>query len=251
MSIVKERIAKALAELNQLDAIGEKKFNETAQRNTDENVTRIEAIAKRKGTSGPRGTNPARTLGIPAGLIPRCGAETRGDGGPCKQPGGAGTEHYGSGRCRYHGGKNGTKLKHGRYSGLLTEELTDLVSHFEADDDILNTESDIALLRSITHKFIAGYDDWLPAVLAWHDSFNEGKLSAKPIKIMELSEAHKLLDSLTKAVERERKARAANAISARDLYRIINEIGRIVETHVEDKDVLMRIRESMLSIRYA
>ncbi len=68
---------------------------------------------------------------------------------------------------------------------------------------------------------------------------------------MDLAEAHKLLDTLTKAVERERKARAANAISARDLYRILNEIGRIIETYVEDKETLLKIREAMLTIRYA
>ena len=245
-----DEIRKLEAELNRLDAVGPEKFNEDEQRASENNSARMLAVQARKGTSGPSGVGRAAKLGIPASLVPRCGASTK-EGGECKQPAGAGTEHYGSGKCKYHGGANGKSLKHGRYSGLLTQELSDLVTHFEQDDDILNTESDIALLRSITHRFIAEYDDWLGAILHWHLSYQEGKLAPKPVKVLELSEAHKLLDTLTKAVERERKARAANAISARDLYRILNEVGRVIETYVEDKDTLLKIREQMLTIRYA
>ena len=246
-----DKIRELEAELNRLEAIGEEEFNKEAQRAEEDNRARIQAIAARKGSSGPSGGHKARALGIPASIVPRCNAETR-EGTKCQQPAGAGTDHYGKGRCRYHGGSNGTKLTHGRYSGLLNESLSSLVSHFESDADILNTESDIALLRSLTHRFIADYEAWLPAVLAWHESYSEGKVGpSKPVKIMDLSEAHKLLDTLTKAVERERKARAANAISARDLYRIMNEIGRVIETYVEDKDTLLKIREGMLTIRYA
>lgn len=252
MATTEEEIASLEAEINRLDAIGESEYNSDAQRAAENNDARIEAIAKRKGTSGPSGLGRARQLGIPASLVPRCAAPKHDTGEPCEQPAGAGTDHYGSGKCRFHGGASGKSLKHGRYSSLLTQELADLVTHFEQDDDILNTESDIALLRSITHRFIADYDKWLPAVLAWHESFNEGKVGpVKPVKIIDLAEAHKLLDTLTKAVERERKARAANAISARDLFRILNEVGRVIETYVEDKEVLKQIRAQMLTIRYA
>ncbi len=252
MSTTVEEIAKLEAELNRLDAIGETEFNEESQRSADENNARAEAISTRNAVSrsGTQGyKSKARALGIPGHLIPKCGANTR-EGDKCKQPAGAGTDHYGKGRCRYHGGTNGA-LTHGRYSGLFSEDLESLVNHFEADTDILNMESDIALVRTLTYKFIDGYDDWLAAVLAWHGSFQEGKYETKPTKVLELSDAYRLLETLSKMVERERKARAANAISARDLFRILNEVGRVIETYVEDKEALHNIREQMLSIRYA
>ncbi len=43
--------------------------------------------------------------------LPRCGARSRQTGAPCKNPGiGNG------GRCRFHGGRAGRKLTHGKFS---------------------------------------------------------------------------------------------------------------------------------------
>lgn len=58
----------------------------------------------------------------------KCGAKTR-QGHPCKLPAGFGTDHVGSGKCKYHGGastgapkKNKNSEKHGLFSKHLPEE---------------------------------------------------------------------------------------------------------------------------------
>lgn len=62
---------------------------------------------------------------------PTCGAKAKNSGEPCKLPAGFGTDHLGSGRCKYHGGcckgpPKGSRnaLKHGIYSaGIFDHEL--------------------------------------------------------------------------------------------------------------------------------
>lgn len=252
---VREQIEAAKRELQRLDATTQEAEDEKANR-TDAKIGAMQkALADRKKRS-PSGTpgypSRAKQLGIPAAAVPRCGIEVLGRH-PCKQPAGAGTDHYGIGPCRYHGGlsTNGS-VTHGRYSGLFKQSIDDTLSHFVQDNDPLNLLPDIALVRTLTERFINQYDDWYAAILAWHDSYSQGREGPqKPVKILELNDVHKMLDTLTKAVASERKARAENAISARDLYRIMSEIGRIIETYVQDEETLKKIREQMLSIRHA
>ncbi|MEF8887327.1 MAG: HGGxSTG domain-containing protein [Haloarculaceae archaeon] len=45
-----------------------------------------------------------------------CGATTR-DGDPCKRPAGWGTDHVGEGRCKQHGGAEGSGAPKGRANG--------------------------------------------------------------------------------------------------------------------------------------
>ena len=254
MSTLAEQIAAAASELNELEAKGEESFNDDALRNDEKKNAYREAIAERnkKSPSGTPGYPArARQLGIPANLIERCGRPKKDGNGTCTQPAGAGTDHYGTGPCKYHGGINGSTT-HGRYSGLFSKDLDDIISHFGADENPLDLIPDIVLIRSLTEKFIANYDVWFEAVCAWHESFNEGRAGpSKPTKVLELTDVYKLLETLSKAVERERKARAENAISQRDLYRIVNHIGVIIETYVSDEETLKKIREQILSIRHA
>lgn len=42
--------------------------------------------------------------------IPKCGAKNRGNGQPCQQPAGAGTQHVGFGYCRRHGGNTRSQI---------------------------------------------------------------------------------------------------------------------------------------------
>ena len=60
-----------------------------------------------------------------------CGAKTRG-GTPCKLRAGQGTDHFGTGRCKFHGGaskgaKKGNKnaVKTGEYETIWLDQLTD------------------------------------------------------------------------------------------------------------------------------
>jgi phage terminase small subunit len=70
--------------------------------------------------------------------IEKCGARTR-QGHPCKLPAGYGTEHLGSGKCKYHGGAskgapkhNKNSEKHGFFSKYLPEESVSILQDVSA-----------------------------------------------------------------------------------------------------------------------
>lgn len=53
----------------------------------------------------------------------------------------------------------------------------------------------------------------------------------RPPQVLDISDAHRLLDLVTKMVERVERIRAANAISRPDLMRVLQEMGRVVTHH--------------------
>ncbi len=66
-----------------------------------------------------------------------CGAKTR-KGTPCHLQAGHGTDHLGTGKCKYHGGaskgapkKNKNAEKHGLFSKYLPEETQELVEEIQ------------------------------------------------------------------------------------------------------------------------
>lgn len=252
---LRKKLAAEKAKLNALEAQGEESYNAEAQHADKVEELKRKEIARQRETrtKGKSGVGRARQLGIPASAVPRCNAvKTDGSGDRCVLPAGTGTEHYGRGRCKYHGGNThkGT-ITHGRYSNLFDQDLNDMLHHFAADENPLDMTADILLVRSLVEHFINDYQDWRAAIEAWHESYNQGLHAQKPPKIMELSDVHKLLDSLAKMIDKERKARSDNAISARDLMRIINHIGASIDVHVRDEEVKKKIREEILSIRFS
>jgi hypothetical protein len=142
-------------------------------------------------------------------------------------------------------------MKHGRYSGLLTDELGTLVDHFSSDNDPLNLESDIALMRGLLEKWVTDYEHWLKVITAWHDDNEKGNVNnTKPRNILAITEGNVLLAALAKMVGTEYKRRQNTAVSQIHLFRIVNEIGAIIGKHVTDEDKLKAIREEMLTIRF-
>lgn len=178
----------------------------------------------------------------------RCGAKTRG-GTRCTQTAGWGTDHVGQGRCKLHGGA--TPIKHGRYSTIQRPALRALIAQHDADPDPLNVLPELAAARALFQDFIERYDGWREALLAWHASWTRGDEAPKPREVLDIGDAYRILSEVTKIAERIEKVRAANAISRPDLFRLMGEMGRVVETHVKDPEALERIRRDWLAIRVA
>ena len=180
--------------------------------------------------------------------IPRCGARKKQGPGRCTQKAGWGTVHVGQGKCKLHGGA--TPIKHGRYSKIKSDKLRTLIEHHAADETPLDILPELAACRGLFQDFIERYDEWRDALIAWHDSYleDDGKVS-RPRQILDVSDAYRLLSEVTKIVERIEKIEAQNAVSRRDLMRIMEEMGRYVERHVTDPKIRNRIRDGWLEIR--
>jgi len=248
------------AELAALTSQGEQEYDIEIEVADKAQAQRVDAIATARANrpaSGPPGRARSRALGISGDLIPKCSGMTQPryetqEPKPCRLQAGHGTDHFGQGNCKYHGGAGQSiNMKHGRYSGLLTDELGTLVDHFSSDNDPLNLEPDIALMRGLLEKWVSDYDKWYEIISAWHESNAEGNIGAyKPPNILAITEGNVLLAALAKMVGTEYKRRQNTAVSQIHLFRIVNEIGAVIGKHVTDEDTLKAIREEMLTIRF-
>jgi hypothetical protein len=71
----------------------------------------------------------------------------------------------------------------------------------------------------------------------------------KPIQILDISDAYRIVSEITKIVERIEKIRSQNAVSRPDLVRVMTEMARTVETFVSDKTTLEKIKTGWLSVK--
>lgn len=181
-----------------------------------------------------------------------CGAKTRA-GTACQRPAGWGTDHAGEGRCKLHGGA--TPIKSGRYSKVNRERLGGLIAEYEADPDPLNVLPELGAARALFVDFIERYDEWREALLLWHASFNADEdgnpKPAKPRQVLDVGDAYRLLSTVAKIAQAEKRLQLDGAISRKDLLRILSEVRRVVEAETNDTERLERILDGWNSIQLA
>lgn len=168
--------------------------------------------------------------------------------GYCGQGLGRGTTHPGVGRCKAHAGRPPT---HGRYSPLKRAALADSIAAYEADPDPLNTLPELAAMRALFQDFIDRYDEWRELMWAWYAAECESRRKGnqpRPLQLMDMQDAYRLLSEITRTVKRIEDTHAANAISRPELYRMMGEMGRVVEHHVTDETKRDKIRDGWLNI---
>lgn len=182
----------------------------------------------------------------------------------CKAKAGAGTDHAGVGRCRWHRG-NGT-VTHGlyrRYEPIHVESLRQLIERFEADPDPLNMLPELAALRALFVDWINRYQDWRDALLAWYAMMgrrrdqdqvvativNQVLNDAAPRQVLDISDGYRLLSEASKVIERIEKIAAENAISRKDLNRVMAEQLRVLREEVKDDEAVKRVIDGWYRIR--
>lgn len=129
------------------------------------------------------------------------------------------------------------------------------------------TRGDVADLQALADEFAAvvGFpegreaDEDHPYEASVHRKASrviEGLVDAldapqRPRQVPDIADGHKILKTVDSIAGNVRKDKAQNAISQRDLYRIMGDMGRVVETYNEIEDPgerLRRVREGWLSI---
>lgn len=171
-----------------------------------------------------------------------CGAQKRSGEGMCHQPAGWGTDHPGKGRCKFHGGA--TPVKHGRYSKIERDEISELIAEFEDEDDPLDIMPELAASRALLTDFIERYDTFKTAVIQWYEDNDE-----KPKQILDISDGIRFLEKVTKMAHRERRLQQENAVSRDELKRVLVEMARTVETEIDDQDTINRIKDQWSNIQ--
>lgn len=176
-------------------------------------------------SGAPHGTHePVATDFDPTKGGTKCGAKKKQGPGYCARAAGYNTDHLGQGRCDLHGGK--TPIKHGRYSKVKRKDLREHIAELELDPDPLDLTPDLHMMRALWRSLVE-------------------KKKADPL------DAARLLAEATRIVERMERIRNANAISHRDLNRVMHEMGRVVDAFIEDQATRDKIRDGWLSIKLA
>lgn len=158
-----------------------------------------------------------------------CAAECS-DGTPCKQRAGESTEHLGFGRCRRHGTTGITE--HGRYSKLRSS-ISEKLTRFKNRDNPLDITDEIALMRGMFETFINDYEEIKEALIAWNSAETEeaGRM-ARPRRLPELADGFEMLKGLSKVAQRQQRIDMEDAVSRRELRRVLQEFARVVEQEI-------------------
>lgn len=132
-----------------------------------------------------------------------CGAKTR-KGAPCQRPAGWATQHAGEGRCKLHGGGDGTGRPpiHGRYSIKGRAALQDKVEQFYNDPAAGDLRSELALLRALLQDYL---DRWVDPT---DDPVTAGIM---------VTRVFEMVDAIGKLVERIAKILSTTALTQAEL----------------------------------
>jgi phage FluMu protein gp41 len=181
-----------------------------------------------------------RVIGATREDGPFCGAKRHSDvgaGKTCRNPAGYKTDHPGQGRCKFHGGMS--PRKHGRYSKVLHKSVVEAMNELEAlETNVMDLEPELKLLRALIVDYINRYEDITDALLAW---FADKESGTKPRRILDIADASRMIEQVSKIVERIHKIKSEGAITLETFRRVTEQMGIIVAKHVNNRQILSAI----------
>ncbi len=100
--------------------------------------------------------------------------------------------------------------------------------------------------RALFVDYVERYDEFTEALKAWHASYDGDRPTAKPRQILDIADAYRIIAEITKIVKRIEDVSAASAISRANFYRVMTEMGRVVDLVVEDGDSRENIHDGWM-----
>lgn len=159
----------------------------------------------------------------------------------CKQPAGWRTDHPGVGRCKFHGGITSKQTKHGRYSTIKHKHVSGILDELEqVHDQVMDLAPETKLIRALLIDYVNRYDEFQEALMAW---YADKESNTKPRRIMDISDAANLVESVSRVVHRMHQIESEGAISLVTFKRVTEQMGIIVAKHVKDERTLSHISE--------
>lgn len=207
-----------------------------------------------------------------------CGAKARSHGGICQNPAGAGTDHPGEGRCKFHGGN--APVKHGRYSKITRPRIKELMEEFQNDPNPLDLLPETVLLRALLTDFVERHDQNQEALYTWKASYGKAFQEAyrkwyaeamelvdaatppedvppppepldfqgRPGHVLDVATVSKLIDQVGAMVDRIEKHKATQSITLATLDQMLQQIGvelvHALKEEVSDEALRTRILET-------
>lgn len=179
----------------------------------------------------------------------RCTAKAKSTGERCRNPAVSGYDV-----CRHHGAgtpsagkRGGSPVTHGRYSKWKKEDIRELVASFEDDANPLDILPEIAAVRALLTDFIDRYTELVDALIAWNAAGPQGE---RPQRLPKLDDAISYLETVARIAQKEKRLQSDTAISRKELARILQEMGRVVDRHT-DPEAQQAIRDEWSNIHLA
>jgi len=178
----------------------------------------------------------ARRRATPPALGPFC-PETIEDGSPCTHAAGFRTDHPGQGYCYIHGGT--VLMGNGRYRQVVHNSLRNKLDRIARDEQsLMDLAPEATLLRALVIDFVNRYQDFSEALLAW---YQDGKAEQKPRRIIDIADAGRLVEAVSRVVHRMHQIQSEGAISLDTFKRVTEMMGIVVTKYVSDPEVLNAI----------
>lgn len=111
--------------------------------------------------------------------------------------------------------------------------------------DAMDLEPEANLLRAMTIDYINRYEEFTEALMAW---YADPDTHVKPRRIMDITDAAKLVESISRVVQRLHSIQSEGAISMETFKRVSENMGLIVARHVKDPLVLNRIEHEWMHL---
>lgn len=175
-----------------------------------------------------------------------CGGKRRGlhKGEICNRPAGAGTKHVGVGRCHLHGGN--ALVKHGWYSKITHARIAGVLDEIgKIEMNVMDLIPEANLLRAMTIDFVNQYDAFVEALLAW---YADPEANSRPRKVMDISDAAHLIESISRVVHRMHQIQNEGSISLETFKRVTEHMGIIVAQHIKDPVILEAIESQWMEL---
>lgn len=134
--------------------------------------------------------------------------------GYCKWKAGQETDHVGEGRCKHHGGKGGTPVKHGLYSSGLRQEIRQSVDKAEGKDQPGDMWKEVAVLRGLLDRYLSRLDE-----VGQEDLQNVSKIQ---------SEVRKTINTIHEMMMRTRP-------TEQEVDRLVSGFADILKTYVDEE----------------
>jgi len=194
-----------------------------------------------------------------------CGALSKSTQTPCKNIAGKGTDHFGEGRCRLHGGA--TPIKHGLYSRVRRTRLGKRIAEIENDPHILDLSQELAVLKVLAEQAVEAYQEHEAALQSWYRAesplYNKllGTSDAREIcdsvvalrsvgleRPKELPDAKIITTIIAEIGRTQDRIRQAETVVTRDqMIRLFDRMAGVVRQYTDDQ-TLQRIREGWMNL---
>jgi hypothetical protein len=134
-----------------------------------------------------------------------------------------------------------------RYKALLQQGSirAQLAKLGGMEDDVLDLMPEVQLMRSLVVDYINRYDEFKDALLAWNDDQDK---RAKPARIMDITEASGLIESISRMIERIHRIQTTGSIPLDTFRKALEQMGIIVAKHVRDGHALDAIEQEWAQI---